>query len=221
MIWWHALAIGFSPTYQTDHADGISKDWPRIPLPPNAEIFRASANLGRAVAALLDPDTPMQGVTAGNLSPTLREIARLRRADGTPVQTDAGDLGLTAGWGYRRAGTTMPGRGRINDRNYTETEEAAIGDSATELGTKTFDLWLNDRAIWQNLPVNVWEYTVGGYQVLKKWLSYRERELLARDLTPDEARTFTQLVRRIAAILLLEPQLDASYQAAAAATANE
>ena len=52
-----------------------------------------------------------------------------------------------------------------------------------------------------------------GYQVLKKWLSYRERDLLQRDLTPDEARLVTQLVRRIAALLLLEPQLDASYRA--------
>jgi hypothetical protein len=48
--------------------------------------------------------------------------------------------------------------------------------------------------------------------VIKKWLSYRERPLLGRDLTPQEARYVTEMARRIAAILLLEPALDASYE---------
>jgi hypothetical protein len=48
-----------------------------------------------------------------------------------------------------------------------------------------------------------------------KWLSYRERKLLGRALTPDEAREVTAMVRRIAAILLLESALDASYHAIA------
>ena len=47
---------------------------------------------------------------------------------------------------------------------------------------------------------------------LKKWLSYRERALLGRDLKPDEARYVTEMTRRIAAILLLEPALDESYE---------
>ena len=47
---------------------------------------------------------------------------------------------------------------------------------------------------------------------MKKWLSYRERPLLGRDLKPDEARYVTEMARRIAAILLLEPALDANYE---------
>jgi hypothetical protein len=58
----------------------------------------------------------------------------------------------------------------------------------------------------------VWGYHLGGYQVLKKWLSYRERPLLGRDLHAQEAEYFTEMVRRIAAILLLGPELDASYE---------
>ena len=49
------------------------------------------------------------------------------------------------------------------------------------------------------------------HQVIKKWLSYRERELLGRALTTDEAREVMNIARRIAAILLLEPALDANY----------
>ena len=45
-------------------------------------------------------------------------------------------------------------------------------------------------------------YKLGGYQVLKKWLSYRERAILDRPLLPDEVQHFTDAARRIAAILL-------------------
>jgi len=42
----------------------------------------------------------------------------------------------------------------------------------------------------------------------------RERQLLGgRDITKDEAREFTHIVRRIAALLLLEPHLDKKYAA--------
>ena len=51
------------------------------------------------------------------------------------------------------------------------------------------------------------------YQVLKKWLSDREKMVLGRDITKDEAREFTHIVRRIAALLLLEPKLDKNYVA--------
>jgi hypothetical protein len=49
--------------------------------------------------------------------------------------------------------------------------------------------------------------------VIKKWLSYREREILGRGLTTDEVHAVTGIARRIAAIVLVEPKLDASYKA--------
>jgi hypothetical protein len=51
-----------------------------------------------------------------------------------------------------------------------------------------------------------------------KWLSYRELELLSRPLTPDEAREVMNMARRIAAIVLLEPALDANYETVKADT---
>ncbi len=79
------------------------------------------------------------------------------------------------------------------------------------LGADTRDVYLNGRAYWRNVPAGVWEYYIGGYQVLKKWLSYREAPLLGRPLRIDEARHVTDTARRIAALLLLGPELDANY----------
>jgi hypothetical protein len=53
---------------------------------------------------------------------------------------------------------------------------------------------------------------------MKKWLSYRERDLLGRSLSLDEARYVMEMARRIAAIVLLEPALDANYEAVKANT---
>ena len=74
-------------------------------------------------------------------------------------------------------------------------------------------MFLNDAAYWKNVPANVWEYFIGGYQVIKKWLSYRERELLGRALRVDEAREVTNIARRLTAIVLLQPALDENYRA--------
>jgi len=58
----------------------------------------------------------------------------------------------------------------------------------------------------------VWTYTIGGYQVIKKWLSYREKPLLGRGLTPDEVRYVTEMARRLSALIALQTSLDANYR---------
>ena len=68
------------------------------------------------------------------------------------------------------------------------------------LGDTTSDIYLNDRAYWRNVPTAVWNYKLGGYQVLKNWLSYRERDVLGRALLPEEIQHFTDTARRIGGI---------------------
>jgi len=50
------------------------------------------------------------------------------------------------------------------------------------------------------------------HQVVKKWLSYRERDVLGRALKPDEVQEVASMIRRIVAIVLLSPALDANYE---------
>ena len=49
----------------------------------------------------------------------------------------------------------------------------------------------------------MWNYKLGGYQVLKKWLSYREEKVLGRSMLPEEVQHFTDTARRIGGILML------------------
>lgn len=110
----------------------------------------------------------------------------------------------------------MPGRGRIETRTYSDGESACAEQNEL-LGDRTHDIFLNENACWQNIPDTVWRFTIGGYQVIKKWLSYREQPLLGRAMTPAEVRYVRDMARRLAALRLMGPELDANYRACAAA----
>ena len=203
----HALAVLHDPAYREDNAGALRMEWPRIPLhgwpdgdaPNAAGELRASAARGRELAALLDPETPLAGVTAGTLRPELAAIAVPSTADGRNMIGD--DFALTAGWGHFGTGdAVMPGQGRAVERDYTAAERKALGPTAV-LGDTSFDVYLNAHAYWRNVPAAVWNYKLGGYQVLKKWLSFRESKVLGRSLLAEEVQHFTDTTRRIAAIL--------------------
>jgi hypothetical protein len=223
-LFYHIVGTLHAPIYRTENAGALRQDWPRIPLPASQEALRASAQLGREVAALLDADRAVPGVTSGTGRPDLRGLARITRVGGGSLSSAAGDLAVTAGWGYAgNGGAIMPGQGKVHEREYTPEELGLISRGAEGLGLPaeqvlqllgetTCDVYLNAVAYWRNVPANVWVYTLGGYQVLKKWLSYREHKLLQRPLRPDEVREVTAIARRIAAILLLGPALDANYR---------
>ncbi|MBN1319277.1 MAG: hypothetical protein JXA87_00405 [Thermoleophilia bacterium] len=225
LLWTHVLATGYSQLYLSENLDEVQRDWPRIPLPNSKDLLLASAELGRKVADLLDPETEVDGVTSGSVRPELKVVGMATRVDGLPLNERAGDLAVTAGWGHAgQGGVTMPGKGKTVTRPWTSEERTtieqgseALGLSAQEafaqLGNTAVDVYLNDVAYWRGVPAGVWSYTIGGYQVMKKWLSYREKPLLGRDLRREEMREVTYMVRRIAAILLMQPALDANYQA--------
>jgi hypothetical protein len=211
LIWLHALAIGYAPAYLAENADGVRQDWPRIPLPASKAGLLASAELGQQVAALLDTEIPVPGVANGKLRPELKAVADLR-CTGSP------DFHITTGWGHAgKEGVTMPGKGKMLTRSY-RTEEEFEKPLLDLLGKTTHDIYLNDTAYWRNVPEKVWDYTIGGYQVLKKWLSYRDHSLLGRALTTEEVREVTHIARRLAALILLQPELDANYQNVKAAS---
>ena len=204
------LATLHDPAYRKANAGALRMEWPRTPLPgwPNgdtdgaAKALAASAVRGRALARLLDPDTPAPGVTQGKLRPEIAPVAVPATIDGRNMTGD--DFSLTVGWGHFGTGdAVMPGQGQVIERAYTSDERAVLGSAISALGETTFDIYLNARAYWRNVPAAVWRYKLGGYQVLKKWLSYREHNILDRPLKPEEVQHVTDTARRIAAILLV------------------
>jgi hypothetical protein len=100
----------------------------------------------------------------------------------------------------------------LSERRPFFQERTAVIDRRYSLGDRTRDVYLNALAYWSNIPLRVWEYTIGGDPVIKKWFSYREQNLWGRALTKEEIRSVQEMARRIAALVLLEPMLDSSDQ---------
>src|SRR5262249_1511618 len=157
-----------SPKYALENAPALQQDWPRIPLPAHKQALKQSAQLGRQLRDLLDPRAPVSGVTSGPIQDEFKSLGVLTAVTGTELDPQRGDLAVVAGWGHSgKDGVTMPAKGTVKER-----PDGAL------------DIYLNDKAYWANVPRTVWDYRLGGYQVIKKWLSYREKELLGRDLEP-------------------------------------
>ena len=214
-LFFHAVAIMHTPTYRSENSGALLSDWPRIPLPSTADLLSHSATLGHRLADLLDAESSV------NLTAEWSFLAALKLPLDTAIEEA---LKVTAGWGYLQGNAVMPGTGVFPTRLWTDPEREKLATLAAAqsltpdqvlalLGDTCADVHLNGAAFWSAVPSNVWDYTLGGYQVLKKWLSYRELSLLGHSLHPDEAQYFAQVVRRITAILLLGPALDSSCQA--------
>ena len=97
----------------------------------------------------------------------------------------------------------MPGQDRAAERAYAGGGAIDVVRCPGCAGETTYEIYPNDDAYWRNLPTSVWIYRLGGFQVLKKWLSYRDRKVLGRALKVEEVGYFSEVSRRIAAITFL------------------
>lgn len=211
-LFYHLLAVLYAPQYREENGEALRQDWPRLPLPDNLKLLQKSAVLGQKIAVLLDMEKAVPGVTTGQIRPDLKTVAVTSRVEDDSSDPDDNDPDVTAG-----ESQTVERPFTADERAALEKGAAALGLSLDQLGQimgeTTLDIYLDDAAYWTNTPLKVWEYSIGGHQVLKKWLSYREEPLLGRPLKPEEVREVMHIARRILAVLLLEPALDANYRA--------
>lgn len=210
-LFYHLLAVLYAPQYRAENGAALRQDWPRLPLPDKLKLLQKSAALGQKIAALLDTEKTVPGITAGQIRPDLKTVGVISRIEADSPDFDS-ELLVSAD------------QRQPVERPFTADEQAAFEKGAAALGLSldqlgqilgetTLDIYLDDTAFWANIPLNVWEYSIGGSQVLKKWLSCREASLLGRPLKPEETHEITHIARRIMALLLLKPALDANYRA--------
>ena len=117
-------------------------EWPRIPLPgwPDgdtggpADELAASAARGRELAALLDFETPVPGVTEGPLRPEIAAVTVPSTTGGGGMIGD--DFVPSAGWGHFGQGSAvMPGQGRAAAEYRTSV---CVGKRRRNVGDRLF-----------------------------------------------------------------------------------
>ena len=68
-------------------------------------------------------------------------------------------------------------------------------------------VYINDEQYFTNIDRDVWEYMIGGYQVLNKWLKDRKE----RYLSLDEILTYTKIVTSLKHTIDIQKQIDLIY----------
>jgi hypothetical protein len=73
---------------------------------------------------------------------------------------------------------------------------------------KTQRLFINARQFFEGVPPEVWDFRVGGYRVLEKWLAERK----GRRLEFDDQRQIARLIKLIGETLRLMAAIDEATQ---------
>ncbi|WP_230628513.1 type ISP restriction/modification enzyme [Sphingomonas sp. Leaf37] len=195
------IALLHAPRYQEEHRSALSADWAHPPIPRDRVLFNELVGAGRVVSTLLDAGSDAEVAIREALGERAAHIGLLRRRDDAQVRDQ--DLMVSiAYWGG------APGGWRPRDFRPDEVAPAAFGE-------RTGDLWLNEETCLANVPEAVWQYQLAGYPVLKKWLGYRQADRReGNPLTLTEVNWLRSIVQRIAALLIMNAQLDGLYSRA-------
>lgn len=206
--WYHALSICYSPKYVSENQEVLCVDWPRVPIPRKIELFEESILKGLTISKLLDlEDSDIDSVIHNDI----RQFGLVQH----------NDLTINAGWGRKSKGNVTGGKGRIEFREWSGAEKQNLVRICRKLNVevtrgfellgKACDIYLNDTNYWKGVPESVWNFRIGSYQVIKKWLSYREDKIIEREILVPEARTVTNIVWRLMTLVLMGDALDKNY----------
>jgi hypothetical protein len=199
-VFYHILATLYTPIYRSQYEDALTNNWARIPIPVEPQLLSESARLGRRIAELLRTDLPDAQVLQG-MPLEIQRIARPKRVDDAQLR-EPDDLAITIS--YR-------GAGRLYERNST-AEELGRANDVEGIEVTTNDVYWNENAYWANVPPEVWEFQIGSFPVLRKWLEARLQDKLGRPMRLSEVMRFSAIARRIAAILRLGDELDNCHE---------
>lgn len=72
---------------------------------------------------------------------------------------------------------------------------------------KTGKVFINSQQYFEGIPKEVWEYRIGSYQVLDKWLKDRR----GRSLLPDDVEHYLKVITTIKHTITLQQQIDELY----------
>jgi hypothetical protein len=190
-----ALAVLHAPAYQADHCSALSADWAHLPMPRDTALFDRLAEAGELVARLLDANSDARDQVFSVMGEErAAHLARFRKTDGGPIGPE--DLKVTVNyWGGAK--------GRWVPRPFTSEE-----DALPAWGERTGELYIADDVFFANVPESVWQYELGGYPVMKKWLGYARLTAVTTSRSPPtNAAGFDQ---SYSALPLCSPSVNAS-----------
>jgi predicted AlkP superfamily pyrophosphatase or phosphodiesterase len=93
--------------------------------------------------------------------------------------------------------------------NYLITTYQGIGDNQVTEVTYNSELqrvYINKQSYFTDIPPHIWEFKIGGYQVLDKWL--KDRKNAKRELSIEEINHYQKIVIALTETLQIMEEID-------------
>jgi len=178
----YTYAVLNSETYRTRYAQQLRSEHPRVPLPTTKDLFVSLARLGHRLIQLHTDDQINP--------PDVRAVNFPQRGTGRVEKLTS----TTKPPRWTPPGYTLPHGGTATRGRLWLQPHPRPADGPDRQPAQYVD----------GVEEDVWRFTVGGHQVLNKWLRAREGRLLSID----ELTYLRRTIAAIAATLAVRQQID-------------
>jgi predicted helicase len=183
-VFFYAYSVFHSPTYRTRYYEFLKRDFPCLPLTSDRALFAQLVGLGADLVALhlLEDDYPFASWNQQRKDSVLQHpiTTFVERTTGTAMGA------FSKSTCYQEGGA--PGLGRV----YLDTSQRSRS------------------SYFDGVPEDVWDFHIGGYQVLHKWLYDRRGTggQPGRTLTPDDIDHYQRIVVALKETMRLMEEID-------------
>ncbi len=161
----YIYAVLHSPTYREKYIEFLKIDFPRVPFTDDEEMFQKLSELGTAlIDAHLLKDTVPKNIECRCIGEG--NNFKVEKVEYTPLPLSRGNTPLP----LSRGDTPLP----------------------LSRGEKTFRVYINENRYFESVPPEIWNFHIGGYQVLDKWLKERKKHEIT--LSCDDIQHFIKVV---------------------------
>jgi Type ISP C-terminal specificity domain len=197
----YMYAVFYSPTYRKRYAPFLKIDFPRLPLTSNSALFRALCSLGERLVGLHLMEQSVASISGfpvpgDNCVEAVRYIPQSQHNDKGPVYSH------TSNEASLYLLSSLP---TLLHATYGQAscKESSIFAPQKSGGVKG-QVWINATQYFDNVPMEAWKFSIGGYQVCKKWLKDRK----GRKLNDEELAYYQQVIAILAETSHLMCEID-------------
>ncbi|MGH8182374.1 MAG: type ISP restriction/modification enzyme [Rhodanobacteraceae bacterium] len=227
----YIYAILYAPSYRARYADFLKRDFPRVPLTTDHELFDTLVAIGTELIALHTMQTTLPRIT-GFPEAGGNEVVKVRFTLATPPSERRGSMRSIGGMQPGTAKSHPPrspfvakgeeavgsreARGNVVMRSESHPPRSPFvpkGEAKAALPKREGGagrVWINDAQYFEGVPEAVWAMHIGGYRVAEKWLKDRK----GRALSYDDLSHYQNVIATLARTLALQTGIDDAIESA-------
>jgi len=180
-IFYYIYAVLYSNIYRNKYGEFLKSDFPRIPFTGDKSLFKETAKLGEELAAIHLLKSPHLDKTFSKFEISGNNVVK-------KVQ-------------YSSVRAEQKSPANLTTRGLSPLLKSPL---LTPLSGNVF---INDSQYFSNIQPAVWEYQIGGYQVMAKWLKDRK----GRALSLDDIRHYIRVAKALQLTIEIQNKIDKIY----------